>query len=187
MSFRTSLVEDLEEDTILDDFMQSMRIASNGYRVIYEPNAYAMETSSENVEEELKRKVRICAGGWQSMSRLPQAWNVFKHPTLTFLYVSHRVLRWSIAAFALPLIFILNALILIETESGFYGAIMSAQMVFYIMAFTGWYLQSRKIKFKLLFIPYYFTMMNYAVFAGFKRWIKGSQKATWERAKRAAG
>lgn len=25
------------------------------------------------------------------------------------------------------------------------------------------------------------------VFAGFKRWIKGSQKATWERARRAAG
>lgn len=28
-------------------------------------------------------------------------------------------------------------------------------------------------------------MMNYAVFAGFGRWLKGSQKATWERAKRA--
>jgi len=185
VSFRTSLVQDLEEDTILDDFMQSMRIASNGYRVIYEPNAYAMETSSENVEEELKRKVRICAGGWQSMSRLPQAWNIFKHPLLTFLYVSHRVLRWSIAAFALPLIFLLNAFLVLETQSPFYTAIMAAQMIFYLMAFTGWYLQSRKIKFKLLFIPYYFTMMNYAVFAGFKRWVKGSQKATWERAKRA--
>lgn len=183
ISFRTSLVEDLEEDTILDDFMQSMRIALKGYRVIYEPNAYAMETASADVKEELKRKVRICAGGWQSMSRLTSAFNFFKHPLLTFLYTSHRVLRWSIAAFSLPFIFILNLFLL---ERGWvYQVLFIGQVVFYLMAILGWYLQSKRIKVKALFVPYYFTMMNYAVFAGFFRWLKGSQKATWERARRA--
>lgn len=183
ISFRTSLVEDLEEDTILDDFMQSMRIALKGYRVIYEPNAYAMETASADVKEELKRKVRICAGGWQSMSRLLPAFNLFKHPLLTFLYTSHRVLRWSIAAFSLPFIFVLNMFLL--DKGWIYQILFLGQVLFYLMAFVGWYLQSKKIKVKVLFVPYYFTMMNYAVFAGFLRWLKGSQKATWERARRA--
>lgn len=184
ISFRTSLVQDLEEDTILDDFMQSMRIALKGYRVIYEPNAYAMETASADVKEELKRKVRICAGGWQSMSRLLSAFNFFKHPLLTFLYTSHRVLRWSIAAFSLPFIFLLNIFLL--EEGWLYQVLFAGQVLFYLMALVGWYLQSKKIKVKILFVPYYFTMMNYAVFAGFIRWLKGSQKATWERARRAA-
>lgn len=183
ISFRTSLVEELEEDTILDDFMQSMRIALKGYRVIYEPNAYAMETASADVKEELKRKVRICAGGWQSMSRLFPAFNFFKHPLLSFLYTSHRVLRWSIAAFSLPVIFVLN--ILLISKGLIYQITFIAQVVFYLLALLGWYLQSRKIKIKALFVPYYFTMMNYAVFAGFFRWLRGNQKATWERARRA--
>jgi hypothetical protein len=41
------------------------------------------------------------------------------------------------------------------------------------------------MKVKLLFVPFYFTLMNYAVFAGFFRWLRGTQKATWERARRA--
>ena len=32
--------------------------------------------------------------------------------------------------------------------------------------------------------PITFTMMNYAVFVGFLRWIKGSQNAAWEKASR---
>lgn len=184
ISFRSSLVEDLEPDTILDDFMQSMRIALKGYRVIYEPAAYAMETASADVREELKRKVRICAGGWQSMSRLLPAFNFLKHPLLTFLYTSHRVLRWSISAFVLPVIFVLNLFLL---DKGIvYIFLFVAQVIFYILALIGWYLQSKKIKAKLLFVPFYFTMMNYAVFAGFLRWLKGTQKATWERAQRAS-
>lgn len=183
ISFRTELVEDLEEDTILDDFMQSMRIALKGYRVIYEPEAYAMETASADVKEELKRKVRICAGGWQSMSRLLPAFNVFRHPLLTFLYTSHRVLRWSIAAFVLPIIFILN--IFLANRGGIYVFLLIAQIIFYVLALLGWYLQSKKMKVKLLFVPFYFTLMNYAVFAGFFRWLRGTQKATWERARRA--
>jgi poly-beta-1,6-N-acetyl-D-glucosamine synthase len=48
-SVRRSLYQDVEPDTVLDDFMISMLIASQGYRIVYEPQAYALETASENV------------------------------------------------------------------------------------------------------------------------------------------
>jgi biofilm PGA synthesis N-glycosyltransferase PgaC len=183
ISFRSELVQDLEEDTILDDFMQTMRICQKGYRVVYEPESYAAETASDNVTEELKRKVRIAAGGWQSMSRLWKILIPIPQPLLSFQYISHRVLRWSISAFVLPLIFILN--IFLFAQEWMYEYLLYAQVVFYVTALIGWFLENRAIRVKLLFVPYYFLMMNYAVFAGFGRWLKGSQKATWERAKRA--
>jgi len=65
-----------------------------------------------------------------------------------------------------------------------YAAMFYGQCLFYITAMLGWYMENRKTRIKLLFIPYYFFIMNYAVFAGFLRYIKGSQSAAWERAKR---
>lgn len=184
ISFRSELVEDLETDTILDDFVQTMRICKQGYRVVYEPDAYAAETASDNVKEELKRKVRIAAGGWQAMSRLKSILIPIPNPVLTFQYISHRVLRWSMSALALPVIFILNFLMMDSTPM--YETLFYLQVLFYAMALLGWFLENRSIKLKVLFVPYYFLMMNYAVFGGFFRWLKGSQKATWERAKRAS-
>ena len=181
MAFRADLYQPLERDTLLDDFMQSMRIAEKGYRIIYEPDAIATEYASENIEEELKRKIRIAAGGWQSMGRLKKAINPFHHFTLFFQYVSHRVLRWSLAVLLLPVIFVLNALLI---SQAFYLYLFIAQVGFYIAGLLGWLLQNKKLSIKILYIPYYFLMMNYAVFLGMIRHFKGSQSQLWERAKR---
>jgi biofilm PGA synthesis N-glycosyltransferase PgaC len=160
-----------------------MRICQQGFRVVYEPDSYAAETASDNVKEELKRKVRIAAGGWQSMARLWTILIPIKQPLLTFQYISNRVLRWSISAFVLPVIFILN--LFLFSQSWLYEYLLYAQVLFYATALLGWFLENKAIRVKVLFVPYYFLMMNYAVFAGFGRWLKGSQKVTWERAKRA--
>lgn len=187
---RTELFEDVEKDTLLDDFIISLRIAMQGYTIQYDPEAFAIETASANVQEELKRKVRIAAGGIQSIVRLKPLLNVFKYGTLSFQYISHRVLRWTLAPLSLPVIFLLNFLIAFVTGFGqftnifvllFYG-----QLLFYAMAMLGWYLENRAIKIKVLFIPYYFFIMNYAVLLGINRYYKGKQTVNWERAKRGS-
>lgn len=184
MSFRKSLYETLEEDTILDDFMQSMRICLKGYTVKYTAQAYAMETASFNTAEEWKRKVRICAGGWQSMARLRRVLNPFYNPILTFCYISHRVLRWSLAPLALAVLLVTNMILAFSTN-GIFLFILGLQIIFYLLAYKGFQLEKKNQKSKLTSIPFYFTMMNLAVFYGFARFIKGSQKSTWERARRA--
>lgn len=92
-SIRTELYEDVPEDVLLDDFIISLRIAQRGYRVLYEPRAYAVEEPSANMKEERKRKVRIGAGGFQSIYMLRSLLNIFKYGKLSFQYISHRVLR----------------------------------------------------------------------------------------------
>ncbi|HKK09699.1 MAG TPA: glycosyltransferase family 2 protein, partial [Bacteroidales bacterium] len=101
-AIRKDLYQEVERDTLLDDFIISLRIARDGYRIGYNPDAYAVESASEDVKEELKRKVRISAGGFQSIVRLKELLNPFKYGILTFQYISHRVLRWAVAPFALP-------------------------------------------------------------------------------------
>lgn len=184
MSYRKSLYKELPKDSLLDDLMQSMQIALEGYRVIYEKNAYAAETASANVGEELKRKIRIAAGAWQSMSRLPQAFNLFSNFKVSFLFLSHRVLRWTLAPLSLLLLFIVNFELAFKI-GGIYLPILMAQILFYSMALLGWYLANKQMKVKILFVPYYFFIMNLCMFLGLARFLKGKQSANWERAKRA--
>ncbi|MEO7766810.1 MAG: glycosyltransferase family 2 protein, partial [Ferruginibacter sp.] len=183
VAFRTSLYVDLPEDTLLDDFMQSMQMAAAGYKIVYEPAAYAVETASANVAEELKRKVRICTGGWQSINRLAGKLSIRKTPLLYFQYVSHRVLRWTVTPFLLIWMFGSNFL-MAQEDNLFYQLLMTAQLLFYFAAIIGYVLENRKLSFKPAFVPYYFCMMNYAVLAGLKRYLSGNQKGTWDKAQR---
>ena len=182
VAYRTELFEQLPEDTILDDFTQSMIIASKGYKIAYEPKAYAIETASESVGEELKRKIRISAGGWQSIDRLGQYLSCIKSPLLYFQYFSHRVLRWTITPFLLIILFAVNWPL--AMHSHFYKNIFMCHIMFYVCASAGFLLQQKNIKIKAFFIPYYFFIMNYAVVIGLIRFLNGSQSAVWEKNKR---
>lgn len=180
-SVRCSLYQDVPADTVLDDFMISMLIAAKGYRIIYEPNAFAIENASENVSEELKRKIRIAAGGIQSILRLKSLFNPFKYRVLSFQYISHRVLRWTVTPFLLILIFVLNAFL---PNTPLYNGFFIAQIVFYVLAFLGFIMEKRRIRIKALFVPYYFCVMNYAVLMGIIRYFTKKQSAVWEKAQR---
>jgi len=186
-AIRRELYQEVESDTLLDDFIISLRIAQKGYTIKYDPEAYAIETASANVKEELKRKIRISAGGIQSVIRLGSLLNIFRYGTLSFQYISHRVLRWTLAPLSLLLMLIIG-LYLASMEGlfdfGLYSITFWLQIVFYIAALLGWYLENRSIKIKLLFVPYYFFIMNLSVFLGFFRYIKRAQSVNWERAKR---
>lgn len=184
-SIKTNLYQPIEDDTIVDDHMIAMRIAEKGYIIAYEPKAYAIETASANTKEELKRKIRIAAGGIQSIFRLKKSANPFHNPVLTFQYISHRVLRWTITPWLMVFVFLLNIVICLNAPNlVLYQIMLALQTVFYLAAIFGSILESRSIKIKILFIPFYFCMMNYATIIGAFRYFKGKQSAAWEKSKR---
>jgi len=55
----------------------------------------------------------------------------------------------------------------------------------YLLAALGSVLEHWKIRFKILFVPFYFTAMNYAALRGWIRFLKGRQSVRWEKSKRA--
>jgi cellulose synthase/poly-beta-1,6-N-acetylglucosamine synthase-like glycosyltransferase len=188
-AIRTELYRDVERDTLLDDFIISLRVAQEGYTIQYDAEAYAIETASANVKEELKRKIRISAGGIQSVVRLSSLLNIFKYGTLSFQYISHRVLRWTLTPLCLLLLIPVGYVLGYHEglfNTGMYSVLFWLQLLFYIAALTGWFLENRSTSIKVLFVPYYFFIMNLSVVLGFFRYMKGSQSVNWERAKRAA-
>ena len=187
-AIRTELYRHVEKDTLLDDFIISLRVAQDGYTIQYDPEAYAIETASANVKEELKRKVRISAGGIQSVVRLRSLLNVFKYGTLSFQYISHRVLRWTLTPLCLVLLIPVSFILAYNEgifDFGLFSILFWLQLLFYCAALLGWFLENRSTRIKALFVPYYFFIMNLSVVLGFFRYMKKSQSVNWERAKRA--
>lgn len=186
-AIRTALFEPMPQNTLLDDFILSMRIAQKGYKIAYSSSAYALETGSADIKNEEKRKVRIAAGGIQSIARLKSLLipNPFHLGLLRFQYVSHRVLRWSVTPVLLFLLLPLNLLILCLYPSPLYAVFLGLQVLFYLLGAVGAIQQKKHIKNKILFIPYYFLFMNLNVLKGFVYLRKTKGKGTWEKAQRA--
>ena len=185
-AIRTELFTSMPEDTLLDDFILSLRIAMQGYKIAYCDKAYAIESGSMDMHEEQKRKVRIAAGGLQSIWRLRSLLNIFRYGMLSFQYVSHRVLRWSLTPILLFLLFPINLILALYCYNPLpYIIILILQCLFYIAGLWGYYLSTKSIKNKFLFIPYYFLFMNVNVIRGFFYLMKKKGRGVWEKAKRA--
>lgn len=183
-SIRTQLFEHVDKNVLLDDFIISMKICQKGYRVMYEPQAFATEAPSFSMQEEQKRKIRISAGGFQSVAMLKDLLNIFKYGKLSFQYISHRVLRWIVCPWLLPLILITN-LLLLKSGGMMYNILFVAQCLFYSAAMAGWLLAKANKKVKLLYVAYYFAFMNWALYLGFVRFLSNKQSVLWDKARRA--
>ena len=184
-AIRRELFEAMERDTLLDDFILSLRIAQKGYKIAYCEKAYAIESASADMKEEEKRKVRIAAGGLQSIWRQRSLLNIFRYRILSFQYISHRVLRWSVTPILLFSMFPLNILLTATKGTNIYSILLIAQMLFYLSGLWGYYLSTKQIKNKLLFIPYYFLFMNINVVKGISYLKNKKSNGIWEKANRS--
>ena len=171
-------------NALLDDFMISMLMVEDGHRIAYTSEAYAVEYGSANMHEESKRKRRIAAGGLQSIWWLRSLMNPLKYPVASFLFVSHRVLRWSVTPFAMLALIPLNVALIFMGCGTVYTVIGVLQALFYAAAAMGWLLDKMGRKSKLLYVPYYFMFMNVNVFRGISYLTTHHTSGTWEKAKR---
>jgi cellulose synthase/poly-beta-1,6-N-acetylglucosamine synthase-like glycosyltransferase len=180
-----TLVREVPDEALLDDFMMSMFIVQAGRRIAYTPDAYALEYGSANIFEESKRKRRIAAGGLQSIWWLRSMLNPLHQPLVAFQYISHRVLRWSVTPVALVILLIVNALLVALHAGTFFTVTLILQLLFYLMAFAGWWLDRRGHKNKLLYTAYYFVFMNINVFRGMSYLRTHGKSGAWEKARRS--
>lgn len=180
-----TLVREVPDEALLDDFMMSMLIVNEGKRIAYTADAYALEYGSADLKEESKRKRRIAAGGLQSIWWLRGMLNPFHQPLVAFQYISHRVLRWSITPVAMLLLLLANIFLVILGAGTFYTVLLLLQALFYLMAAAGWMMGLSGRSNKLLYIAYYFVFMNLNVFRGMAYLKSHSNSGAWEKARRS--
>jgi hypothetical protein len=78
------------------------------------------------------------------------------------------------------LIIILVSSSILAFSSGIFAFILALQIVFYLMALTGWFLERSEKNTGIFAIPLYFALTNAASLVGFYKFLIGERYARWE-------
>ncbi len=171
----------LEPETVLDDFIVSMRLVQLGYRVVHAPEATATEFGQPGISGEFERRARIVAGGHQAVLRLGP---MIDRPWRVWLpYVSHRLLRWVAAPWLLAGGLLAN-LVLGLSGHPLYEALLMAQLGFWILAGVGGLLVARGLSPGPLALPWQVLLYWCAATAGALRFYSRRQPSAWARVAR---
>lgn len=177
-AIKTVLFQPLPTKTLLmDDFMITLQLLQQGYRVIYEPRAIATESTSPDMESEFTRKIRIAAANFNALPFMLKLLTPSQGFNAMAIF-SHKILRWMVPFLAAGM---LVSNILLLKIGGIYRITIAFQGIIYAGAFLG-YLGDRLFRNSGPFIPfYYLAMINVALLIGFWRSITGTQKIAWKR------
>jgi cellulose synthase/poly-beta-1,6-N-acetylglucosamine synthase-like glycosyltransferase len=168
--------------TDINDFLNPLQIISRGYRGVYDARAVCYEEAGDSFEKEFGRKVRIVSRALNAIRRAPAVLLPWTQPRHWFALISHKVLRWFAPVFLIVLL--ISAFCL--WQSSFYRLAALLQAFFYLFAGLGWMLQTRSRCPKLLYLPYYFCLVNLASLFGIFKLLTGSLSPTWQTIRQPA-
>lgn len=171
-----------KKQSIIEDFQIPFEIRLKGYRVIYDPEAIAIEEIAPTTNAQSARRVRIAAGDYQTLFANLGCLNPRKG-LLAFCFFSHKVLRW-ITPWLLLTGFVCSALMI---KQGGFAILLAAQSAFYLSAYVGYRRKKQGKPAPVLAAPLHFCTMNVALLLGFFRYLNGHQKLTWNPTLRGAG
>jgi cellulose synthase/poly-beta-1,6-N-acetylglucosamine synthase-like glycosyltransferase len=178
---RKELFAPLSPDTILDDFVISMRVIQHGRRVVYEPLAVAHENATPSARSEFRRRVRVSAGAIQSIVR--GHWPPYWRPIELWQYFSHKLLRWSVPLLLIVLL-VLSASLL--QASLIYRFLFGVQLAAYSLAAAG-AISVRIRQTRLGGVVFYFVMTFVAMLTGTVKGLFFRQSGAWTKTARKAG
>jgi len=175
-SFRKALYEPLPPH-IIEDLVEPLKILEKGYRIVFEPEALARETTTDNAKQEFKMRIRVITQGMVGLIYMRKLLNPFKFCFVSFQLISHKVLRWFIPLFLIGL-FTVNTVII--RDNIFYLLFFCCQLLFYSAALLGLFLQKANRKLGLFGFPLYFCTLNFAALISMINLIKQKNIVGWE-------
>jgi len=181
-AIRRLLFAPLRPGTIVDDLVVPARIAARGWRVPFDPEAIAHEDGAGEAAVEFERRARIGAGNWQAIALVPELLDP-RTGFLFFAFVSHKLLRWT-TPLLLAVALAANVRLAATGAGPRYGALLGAQLVFYAAALWGRARGGEGAVRRLAAVAHHFVAMNAALAVGFWRFVRGTQRAAWDRTRR---
>jgi cellulose synthase/poly-beta-1,6-N-acetylglucosamine synthase-like glycosyltransferase len=172
-AYRTSLFERVDPLMFCDDVIP-IRIALQGYLVLYDAEAWCTEeAASERVE--MRRRKRHASFGMRSMIRMVGEAVRRGRWLIAYQCVSHRMLRW------------LSGLSLIGLLVGSLGLpppwdhlAWTCQTIFYGLAVAGFVSTRWPGRRTFLYLPYYFLVIAGAGLLGLGSFLMRSDRPYWD-------
>ncbi|MEO7144286.1 MAG: glycosyltransferase family 2 protein [Bryobacteraceae bacterium] len=159
-----------EPGTINDDYVIPLSVLAKRYRAVYEPRAIVYEEAREMTG--FARRVRIMAGNVQQLRELKGLLAPLS-PLPLFFFLSHKAAR-LLVPFGMVAALAANFFLL---GAPLYNALFCLQAVFYAFALAGIWLP---LKPKVLMLPFYFSMVNTAVFFGLYHALTSRRRMAWK-------
>jgi len=171
-AIRRKLFQPIPADTLLDDVVIPMQIATQGHRVGFDPSAPAFDPQTTDPAREKRRKLRTLAGNYQMLFRYP-GWLMPWRTGLWWQLLSHKYSR-IFAPFFMLAMFVANAVL---CRQPIYDHLFHAHCAFYALAILGAILPLRT---KLLSIPAGFVFLNLMALGGLWNYLRGAyQQGKW--------
>jgi len=162
----------------INDFVIPLNIIRQGYRGVFEEDAYCLEKTARDQRGEFNRQTRITSRTLRALFKRTDLLNPFKYPMFSFELISHKLIKF-IVPFLLVIIFILNIVIL-GRQGGIYLITFSAQILFYFLGCLGNLQDNIKFLSKINAHCKTFILVNFAIFLGWLKYIQGETYTTWQ-------
>jgi len=156
-----------------DDFVNVLRVLAEGRRVVYENEALSWEELAPTSGSEFMRRRRTVARGVRGLWSVRGLLNPLRFPLVSFLLVSHKLLRWG-GGFFLAGLLVSGALL---ASRPVFRELFLAQCVLYAAALIG--AQVPGAAGKPFRTARYFLLANLAAAAGVIDVLLGRDWTSW--------
>ena len=162
---RRDSVSKMPAGLILDDLYSPLKVMQKGQRVVFEPQAIAVDRPSFSPSIEFRRKVRTLMGNYEIVKYIPRV--IIPLGSIGFRFISHKFLRLMV-----PWLLILTFTSSIwASSSPFYLVMAVLQALFYgagAMSISG------HSEFRLLRVAGTFCLLNAAAFVALFAFLRRS-------------
>jgi cellulose synthase/poly-beta-1,6-N-acetylglucosamine synthase-like glycosyltransferase len=170
-------------NNVVHDFWEPVLIAARGYRTVFGEFAVCYERAEDpDLKIEYQRKLRIVQQAFYSLVRYRWILNPLKYPRLSWLIISHKLMRWLTPFFiAIPLM--AGSLRLVTGKGRMPElAYFVGMSLFGFLAVLGRGF-GRTTPVPVLTPAYYTLLMFFAAAKGIYTSFAGDQLSTWDRAR----
>jgi cellulose synthase/poly-beta-1,6-N-acetylglucosamine synthase-like glycosyltransferase len=172
---RRSLYRNMRPDQ-LPDFILPLMVVEQGYRVVFEPRALLKEDTLKSPEDENRMRVRVSLRALWALFDMRKLLNPLDHGIFSFQLLSHKVLRYLGIIF---LVFLYVSNYLLIRKSLFYKLFFLLQNIVMACAAIAHYLEKRGEPSGILYIPYYFYLVNIAAGRALLKFLKREKQVLW--------
>ncbi|MCC5794977.1 MAG: glycosyltransferase family 2 protein [Chromatiales bacterium] len=172
-AMRRTLYQPMRADQ-LPDFVQPLKVVSQGYRVIYCPDAVLQEEALAEAGQEFAMRVRVSLRAFSAMWDMRHLFNPVRFGRFSLQLASHKLLRYL--AF-LPLAGALFSSAMLAQSHLFYALAFGLQLLFYLAAAATAVGISHHNR--LMGLAHYFCLTNLAAALAFLRFVRGDRVTTW--------
>lgn len=180
-ALRKELFEPLAAEDI-NDFLIPLRVVAKGYRGVFDPQAICYEKAAPDFKGEFRRKYRIVNRSIRAVCKVPQAFNPFRVGWFSLQLILHKVLRWLGPLFMVLMLFSSGYLAANELTGNSQGYLFTAFLCLQLAGYAAaaLYALPPLRKFKLVYIAYYFLLINCAAALGIGLLVRGHTIGVWK-------